>query len=122
MFYYGDWIRKPGVAICSCNDGLRPVIFKLEATEQISEIDFHAGSLNGSFFLSQYPLKKPVQPYSNGALFCISSLCITSLFFTFQTFLQFASFYPLFQYAADSFFHIFLAGNTLRKPFPIVRA
>lgn len=33
-FYYGDWIRKPGVAICSCNDGLRPVIFKLEATEE----------------------------------------------------------------------------------------
>ena len=38
-FYYGDWIRKPGVAICSCNDGLRPVIFKLEATEERSEID-----------------------------------------------------------------------------------
>ena len=34
LFYYGDWIRKPGVAICSCNDGLRPVIFKLEATEE----------------------------------------------------------------------------------------
>lgn len=34
LFYYGDWIRKPGVAICSCNDGLRPVIFKLEATDQ----------------------------------------------------------------------------------------
>ena len=33
-FYYGDWVRKPGVAICSCNDGLRPVIFKLEATEE----------------------------------------------------------------------------------------
>jgi len=31
VFYYGDWIKKPGVAICSCNDGLRPVIFKLEA-------------------------------------------------------------------------------------------
>ena len=30
LFYYGDWIRKPGVAICSCNDGLRPVIFKLK--------------------------------------------------------------------------------------------
>ena len=38
-FYYGDWIRKPGVAICSCNDGLRPVIFKLEATEERGEID-----------------------------------------------------------------------------------
>lgn len=34
VFYYGDWIQKPGVAICSCNDGLRPVIFKLEATEE----------------------------------------------------------------------------------------
>ena len=33
LFYYGDWIRKPGVAICSCNDGLRPVIFKLESTD-----------------------------------------------------------------------------------------
>ncbi len=39
-FYYGDWIRKPGVAICSCNDGLRPVVFKLEATEERSEIDY----------------------------------------------------------------------------------
>ncbi len=34
LFYYGDWIRKPSVAICSCNDGLRPVIFKLEATDE----------------------------------------------------------------------------------------
>lgn len=40
LFYYGDWIRKPGVAICSCNDGLRPVIFKLEATDQTSTIDY----------------------------------------------------------------------------------
>ena len=40
LFYYGDWIRKPGVAICSCNDGLRPVIFKLEATDEISVIDY----------------------------------------------------------------------------------
>ena len=35
LFYYGDWIRKPNVAICSCNDGLPPVIFKWEATEAI---------------------------------------------------------------------------------------
>jgi len=35
-FYYGDWIRTPGVAICSCNDGLRPVIMKLEATGEAS--------------------------------------------------------------------------------------
>lgn len=27
-FYFGDWITKEGVAICSCNDGLRPVIMK----------------------------------------------------------------------------------------------
>lgn len=40
LFYYGDWIRKPGVAICSCNDGIRPVIFKLEATDQKAEIDY----------------------------------------------------------------------------------
>ena len=31
VFYYGDWIKKPGVAICSCNDGLRPVIFKIRS-------------------------------------------------------------------------------------------
>lgn len=40
VFYYGDWIRKSGVAICSCNDGLRPVIFKLEATDEDAEIDY----------------------------------------------------------------------------------
>ena len=40
LFYYGDWIHRPGVAICSCNDGLRPVIFKLEATDEVSQIDY----------------------------------------------------------------------------------
>ena len=40
LFSYGGWIRKPGVAICSCNDGLRPVIFKLEATDEEAEIDY----------------------------------------------------------------------------------
>lgn len=40
VFYYGDWIKTPGVAICSCNDGLRPVIMKLEATDEKSEIDY----------------------------------------------------------------------------------
>ena len=40
LFYYGDWIRKPGVAICSCNDGLRPVIFKLEATDEEAVINY----------------------------------------------------------------------------------
>lgn len=39
-FYYKDWIRKPGVAVCSCNDGLRPVIFKLETTDIESETDY----------------------------------------------------------------------------------
>lgn len=40
LFYYGDWIRKPGVAICSCNDGLRPVIFKIERTDEIAGINY----------------------------------------------------------------------------------
>lgn len=40
LFYYGDWIRKPGVAICSCNDGLRPVIMKIEATEEEAQITY----------------------------------------------------------------------------------
>lgn len=40
VFYYGDWIKTPGVAICSCNDGLRPVIFKLEATDEEAEIEY----------------------------------------------------------------------------------
>lgn len=40
LFYYGDWIRTPGVAICSCNDGLRPVIFKLEATDRAAQINY----------------------------------------------------------------------------------
>ncbi len=37
LLYYGDWIKEKGVAICSCNDGLRPVIFKLEATAEKSK-------------------------------------------------------------------------------------
>ena len=32
-FYFNDWIKIPGVAICSCNDGLRPVIFKLQTVD-----------------------------------------------------------------------------------------
>ena len=39
-FYFGDWIKEPGVVICSCNDGLRPVIFKLEATGESSSMDY----------------------------------------------------------------------------------
>ena len=33
IWYYSDWIKTHGVAIVSCNDGLRPVIMKLEATD-----------------------------------------------------------------------------------------
>ena len=40
LFYYGNWIRKPGVAICSCNDGLRPVIFKVESAGQDSAMEY----------------------------------------------------------------------------------
>lgn len=40
LFYYGDWIRKPNVAICSCNDGLRPVIMKLEGTDEEAVITY----------------------------------------------------------------------------------
>lgn len=40
LFYFGDWIRKPGVAIVSCNDGLRPVIMKLEVTDIPSKLDY----------------------------------------------------------------------------------
>ena len=40
LFYYGDWIKKPVVAIVSCNDGLRPVIMKLEATDKEPKIGY----------------------------------------------------------------------------------
>jgi len=33
-FFDGNWVKKPGRAICSCNDGLRPVIFKIERMEE----------------------------------------------------------------------------------------
>jgi len=29
-FYFGDWLTVPGVAIGCCNDGLRPVVFRIE--------------------------------------------------------------------------------------------
>ena len=44
-FYFGDWITKEGVAICSCNDGLRPVIMKIERTDQDSSIDYEPGGV-----------------------------------------------------------------------------
>ena len=39
-FFYNDWAKEPGVAISCCNDGFRPVIFKLEATDEESKRDF----------------------------------------------------------------------------------
>ncbi len=34
-FWYKDsWVRHEGVAVACCNDGLRPVYFKLEATDE----------------------------------------------------------------------------------------
>ena len=38
-WYYNDWIKTPGIAIVSCNDGLRPVIMKLETTDIESKAD-----------------------------------------------------------------------------------
>lgn len=34
--YSDDWIdpKHDGVAICSCNDGLRPVIMKIKRTDE----------------------------------------------------------------------------------------
>ncbi|MDR2141077.1 MAG: TIGR04076 family protein [Deltaproteobacteria bacterium] len=37
QFYFGDWIKRPGIAITCCNDGIRPVVFKLEATSDNSQ-------------------------------------------------------------------------------------
>ncbi|WP_289713042.1 TIGR04076 family protein [uncultured Muribaculum sp.] len=34
QFWFNDWIRKPGTAISCCNDGLRPVFFLIEATDE----------------------------------------------------------------------------------------
>ena len=39
IWYYEDWIKTPGVAIVSCNDGLRPVIMKLEATDVEADVE-----------------------------------------------------------------------------------
>lgn len=38
-FIMGIGLKKPGIAIVSCNDGLRPVIFKLETTDIESTSD-----------------------------------------------------------------------------------
>ncbi len=39
-FFYNDWAKEPGVAISCCNDGFRPVVFKIEATDEESIKDF----------------------------------------------------------------------------------
>ena len=57
LFYYGDWIRRPGVAICSCNDGLRPVIFKLETTEEEASVNYTPVRKN--YLLSEYRKQIP---------------------------------------------------------------
>jgi len=31
---YDDWVKEPGIAISCCNDGLRPVIFKIEQLDE----------------------------------------------------------------------------------------
>lgn len=36
-FQFDDWIKIPGVAICSCSDGIRPVTFKVELEENTEE-------------------------------------------------------------------------------------
>ena len=38
-FFFNDWVREPYTAIACCNDGLRSVIFKLEATNEEVEKD-----------------------------------------------------------------------------------
>lgn len=39
-FYYGDWITQKGVAICTCNNGLRPVILKIERIDEESTLNY----------------------------------------------------------------------------------
>ena len=34
---YGGWMKDPGSAMISCNDGFRPVSFLLEATDEDAE-------------------------------------------------------------------------------------
>ena len=36
-FHFKEWIKTPSLAVISCNDGLRPVIMKIEATDIKSE-------------------------------------------------------------------------------------
>lgn len=34
-FFNGSWVKQPGVAIACCTDGIRPVTFKIEATDEV---------------------------------------------------------------------------------------
>lgn len=34
FWFNNSWVRHDGVAVACCNDGLRPVYFKLEATDE----------------------------------------------------------------------------------------
>ena len=45
LFCYGDWIKKPGVAIVGCNDGLRPFIMKPEAADEGTENRLRAATI-----------------------------------------------------------------------------
>ena len=84
QFYYGDWIEKPGVAICSCNDGLRPVIFKVERTDEEAAINYTPnhdesekklgrGRRNFLQKVSPPPPKTPPSPLQR--LLCLSNPC-----------------------------------------------
>lgn len=33
-FFNNTWVRQPGVSICACTDGIRPVTFKVEALDE----------------------------------------------------------------------------------------
>ena len=35
--FYGDWIQTPGVSINCCNDGIRPVVFKITRLDEDAE-------------------------------------------------------------------------------------
>ena len=62
LFYYGDWIKEPGVAIVSCNDGLRPVIMKLEATRlmRMPRLNIHQQTEKSGFIMKQNLIYKNI--------------------------------------------------------------
>ncbi len=42
----GEWCNKPGMCVVSCNDGLKPVVFKVESTDIPADTyeDLHAAN------------------------------------------------------------------------------